>query len=79
MSIISEKIPVILAGICQTEEVKRNPDLALFENGVMDSFGVVELIVACEEELGIQVAITDFDREEWATPRLIIKKLEGWQ
>ncbi|MEH7595431.1 D-alanine--poly(phosphoribitol) ligase subunit DltC, partial [Bacillus toyonensis] len=28
------------------------------------------------ERLDIEVSISDFDRDEWATPNMVIKKLE---
>ncbi|MCU4970441.1 D-alanine--poly(phosphoribitol) ligase subunit DltC [Bacillus toyonensis] len=55
--------------------VKDNPDVQLFEEGILDSFGTVSLLVEFQERLNIEVSISDFDRDEWATPNMIIKKL----
>ena len=37
---------------------------------------VVSLLVEFQERLDIEVSISDFDRDEWATPNMVIKKLE---
>jgi D-alanine--poly(phosphoribitol) ligase subunit 2 len=79
MEKLLEQLCGLLAEICQSEEVRNNPDVRLFDKGLLDSFGVVELLVALENKLDIQVPLSEFDREEWATPRQIAAKLEGFQ
>ncbi|MED1093587.1 D-alanine--poly(phosphoribitol) ligase subunit DltC [Bacillus paramycoides] len=66
----------ILEEVCENDIVKENPDVQLFEEGILDSFGTVSLLVEFQERLNIEVSIPDFDRDEWATPDMIIKKLE---
>ena len=73
---IREKILSILADICGTDEIKRNPDLELFKSGWLDSFGIIELFVAIHEQLDIEVAPTEMEREEWETANKIITYLE---
>lgn len=73
---IRETILNTLADICGTDEVKKNPDLQLFTTGLLDSFGTIQLFVAIQEELNIEVAPTEVEREEWATPNKIIQYLE---
>lgn len=77
MQDIHNEILSILEELCQTDIVKENPDIHLFDEGLLDSFGTVELLLEIENRLGILVAISDFDRDEWGTPNLIIAKLEG--
>ncbi|KIL41346.1 alanine-phosphoribitol ligase [Gordoniibacillus kamchatkensis] len=72
-----EKALNIIADVCKTDEVIRNPDVPLFESGLLDSFGVVELLVLFESELQKKIPITDFDRETWNTPNRIVAELEG--
>jgi len=69
---LSDKILRRLASICGTDEVRTNPDLALYEREVLDSMKTVELIVAIEEEFGLHVSPAEFERQMWATPRKII-------
>lgn len=73
---VREKILDILTEICGTDEIRRNPDIELFEKGLLDSFGTIELFVAIQEQLDIEVAPTEVDREMWATPNKIISYLE---
>ena len=73
---IREKILKHLAEITGEDEVKRNPDIELFTTGLLDSFGTIQLFVAIQEDLNLDVAPTEVDREMWATPNKIIKYLE---
>lgn len=75
MADLREQVLDILEEVCQNDIVKENPDIQLFEEGVLDSFGTVSLLVEIQEQLGMEVSISDFDRDEWATPNMIINKL----
>ncbi|CPN70865.1 D-alanine--poly(phosphoribitol) ligase subunit 2 [Staphylococcus aureus] len=59
--------------------MKENPDIEIFEEGIIDSFATVGLLIEIQNSLGIDVTITDFDRDEWATPNKIIKVLKELQ
>lgn len=76
MSEVKQTVLDILEEICETDAVKEDLDIRIFEEGILDSFGTVTLLVEIESRLGVNVPISDFDREEWATPRLIINKVE---
>jgi D-alanine--poly(phosphoribitol) ligase subunit 2 len=75
-SSVTDKILDQLADICGTDEVRTNPDLELYQRGVLDSMKTVELIVAIEDELGVYVSPAELDREMWATPRKIIADVQ---
>ncbi|KQL41852.1 D-alanine--poly(phosphoribitol) ligase subunit 2 [Bacillus sp. FJAT-25509] len=77
MKNIRAQVLVILTDLCNTEEIVENPEVLLFEEGLLDSFGTVSLLVEIEEKLGIDVTISDFDRDEWSTPNKIITILEN--
>jgi len=51
-------------------------NLPLYESHLLDSLGTVELIVAFAEEFGIEVAPSEIERSDWATPRRIIAFIE---
>ena len=51
----------ILEEVCENDTVKENPDVQLFEEGILDSFGTVSLLVGFQEGLDIEVSISDFD------------------
>ncbi|QRF31195.1 D-alanine--poly(phosphoribitol) ligase subunit 2 [Bacillus safensis] len=65
----------IIAEVCQDDVVKENPEIKIFEEGLLDSFGTVELLMAIESQLGITVPITEFDRDVWDTPNHIAEQL----
>ncbi|HHT7156401.1 D-alanine--poly(phosphoribitol) ligase subunit DltC [Bacillus thuringiensis] len=76
MSEFKDQVLTVLEEVCENDIVKDNPDVQLFEEGILDSFGTVSLLVEFQERLNIEVSISDFDRDEWATPNIIIKKLK---
>lgn len=65
----------ILEDITGTDEVKEDLDLDLFEEGLFDSLAAVQLLVELEEKCGKRVMVAEFIKEEWATPRKIIDKM----
>ena len=73
------EIITLLAEICQDDVIKENPDIDLFDTGLLDSFGTVELLVLVEERLGITVPITEFDRDVWNTPNNIAQQLADFK
>ncbi|WP_407308108.1 D-alanine--poly(phosphoribitol) ligase subunit DltC [Desulfosporosinus sp. SB140] len=75
-SIIRNTIFSALTEICGTDKVVNNPNLDLFANGLLDSFGLVELMVTIHEQLDIDIAPTEVERETWSTPERIIQYLE---
>ncbi len=72
----SAQILDVLARIAETDEVRTNPDLALFDLQVLDSMKTVELIVAFGNELGVEISPAEFEREAWATPRQVVADVE---
>ena len=64
----------LLTEVAETNVIKENPDVELFEEGIIDSFQTVGLLL--EIQNNIEVSIMDFDRDEWATPNKIVAVLE---
>lgn len=75
MSEFKNQVLNVLEEVCENDIVKENLDVQLFEEGILDSFSTVSLLVEFQERLNIEVSISDFDRDEWVTPNMIIKKL----
>ncbi len=75
-TIAAERILDVLERITGTDQIRRDLDIALFDQGLLDSLGMVELILALSEELGIDISPAEIEREQWATPRRIIAYLE---
>lgn len=72
----SAQILDVLARIAETDEVRTNPDLALFDLQVLDSMKTVELIVAFGSELGVEISPAEFEREAWATPAKLVEDVQ---
>jgi len=72
---IKEVVLDILEDITGVDEVREDLDLNLFEEGLFDSLAAVQLLVDLEEKCGKKVMVSNFVKEEWATPRLIIEKM----
>lgn len=73
---MKEKILSILAEVSETDEVLRQPDLALYDLQILDSMKTVELIVSLGRELGVEISPAEFEREAWATPSLLVADVE---
>ena len=54
------------------EDVSDMMDEDLFDAGVLDSMGTVELIVEIENHFDIRVPVTEFGRDDWSTANKII-------
>lgn len=71
-----EQVLDLLADVSENSIVKEQPDIEIFEEGIIDSFKTVELLLEIQNKLDIEVSIMDFDRDEWATPNKIVAVLE---
>ncbi len=69
---IDEIVLAELEKVTETDEVRRNLNLDLFGEKVLDSFGSMELMVALSEKLGLEITPGQVEREQWATPGKII-------
>ena len=74
---MEEKLLDILERICDDEVVREDLDIDLFEEGLLDSLAVAELIVAIEEEFKVILCPTEYEKEELSTVRRIEKILEA--
>jgi D-alanine--poly(phosphoribitol) ligase subunit 2 len=72
----AERILDILTTVAETDEVRTNPDLALYDLQVLDSMKTVELMVALSQQLGVEVSPAEFEREAWATPAKFIADVQ---
>ncbi|ALT80163.1 MULTISPECIES: D-alanine--poly(phosphoribitol) ligase subunit DltC [Streptococcus] len=58
------------------EDVSDTMDEDLFDAGVLDSMGTVELIVELESHFDIDIPISEFGRNDWNTANKIIAGIE---
>lgn len=65
----------VLTDLTGSDEITKDPDVNLFETGLLDSMGTVQLLLELQNRLGIDAPVSEFDRTEWATPNKIIAKV----
>jgi len=73
-----EKVLQLVASVAETDEVRTNLDLPLYDSQLFDSIKTVQLMVRNEEEFSLNISPAEFERENWLTPRKIIADLERW-
>ena len=73
---ISERVLADLQKVSGTDEVRKDLDLLLFDEGVLDSFATLELMLLFTQDFGIQISPAQFDRQQWATPRKMIAYID---
>lgn len=73
---IEEKVLGMLEDICDDDAVREERDIDLFDAGLLDSMAAIELLVAIEEDFGVQIAPTAVDRDEMDTVNKIIHQIE---
>jgi len=55
-----------------TDQVRKDLQIDLFGEKLLDSLASIELIVALSEDFGIDLSPGEIDRAMWATPQKII-------
>lgn len=73
---MEEKLVQLIAEVCDTQDVLERRDIDLFEAGLLDSLGAIDLLVEIEEEFGVMIAPTELDRSEMNTVNKIIARVQ---
>ena len=75
---MEQKILEILADKCgvDPEDLREDMDIDMFEEGLLDSFATLSLMVDFENELGIKLEITEIERKDINTPNKVIEFLK---
>ncbi len=58
-----------------TDQVRKDLNIDLFGEKLLDSLATIELILALSADLGVDLSPGEIDREAWATPQKIIDYL----
>ena len=56
-----EKVLQLVASVAETDEVRTNLELPLYECQLLDSIKTVELMIGIEEEFGLKISPAEFD------------------
>ncbi len=68
---MQEQIIAILNEICGADPGEIRGDTPLFDEGLLDSFALVQLIVALEDQLSVSLDPAELERSDMATPAAI--------
>lgn len=74
---MKEKLLGILAEICEDDVVKEDMNIDLLETDLLDSLGFAELLAMIEDEFGIILSPSEFQRTDLNTPKKIIEIVEA--
>jgi D-alanine--poly(phosphoribitol) ligase subunit 2 len=66
----------IIENVCDSDEMFDDYDMDLFEEGFMDSFGVLSIILEIEKEIGIVLQPTDVQKTNIQTVNNFIEFLD---
>lgn len=69
---MEEKLLDILEEICEDDVIREDLNIDLYEMGLMDSLGLVELLVQIEENFNIVISPSEIERADVATPNKIL-------
>ncbi|TVV37410.1 D-alanine--poly(phosphoribitol) ligase subunit DltC [Weissella cibaria] len=61
------------------EDVSDMMDEDLFDAGVLDSMGTVELVLEIEDKFNIKVPVSEMGRDDWNTANKIIEGIKELQ
>lgn len=72
---LEQRVLDLLADICDDDAVREERDVDLFDAGLLDSLAGIEVLVAIEEEFGVEIAPTEVDRDQMNTANKIIDRI----
>ena len=73
---MKEKIINMVVEVCEEEAIREDLDADLFDLGLMDSLGIISLLIEIEQQFGIKIVPTEIEREQISTVNNIIRLLE---
>lgn len=73
---VSDRVLNVLVDVAEVDDLRHDPDVRLYDLQILDSMQTVRLIIALSSEFGVEISPAEFDREEWATPRMIVSYME---
>ncbi|NLK95131.1 MAG: D-alanine--poly(phosphoribitol) ligase subunit DltC [Clostridiales bacterium] len=74
---MKDKVLEILIEVTGNDDIAEDLDLNLFEAELLDSLGIIEVLLQIEEKLGIKLQPTDLEREDMSTVNKLTAFLEN--
>ena len=72
---VAARLVDTIADICGDDVVRECRDMDLFEEGLLDSMGAIELLVSIEDDFGVSIAPTAVPRDEMNTTNKIVAQV----
>lgn len=72
---VARRLVDTIADICGDDIVRERRDMDLFAEGLLDSMGAIELLVAIEDDFGASIAPTAVPRDEMNTTDKIVAQV----
>ena len=72
---VARRLVDTIADICGDDIVRERRDMDLFAEGLLDSMGAIELLVAIEADFGVSIAPTAVPRDEMNTTDKIVAQV----
>ncbi len=73
---MEEKLLALIAEVCDTDDIYEQRDVDLFEAGMLDSMGAIDLLVELEDQFGVTIAPTELERSEMNSVNKIIARVQ---
>ena len=73
---MEEKLLAVIAEVCDSDDVYDQRDTDLFEAGMLDSMGAIDLLVEIEDQFGVVIAPTEIERSDMNTVNKIIARVQ---
>jgi len=64
---MEEKVLNMLIEVTGSDDIAEEKDIDLFEAGLLDSLGIIEVLLKIEEVFGLKLQPTDLERKDMAT------------
>lgn len=74
---MEEKLFDLLYEACDDKIIYHDKNVDLFETGLLDSMGFIELLMALEEEFDIEIAPAEIRKDQMNTPARLAAYLES--
>ncbi|SFD44165.1 D-alanine--poly(phosphoribitol) ligase subunit 2 [Clostridium uliginosum] len=72
---MEEKVLQILIDVIGNDDIAEEKDTDLFEAGLLDSLGIIEVLLKIEEVFGLRLQPTDLEKKDMATVNNLVKFL----
>ena len=73
---IRESVIEIFEEVLGSDDIRDNQDLDMFENEMLDSLAIIEVLLGIEDKLDLSLQPTDLERKDMATVNNLVDFLK---